>query len=95
MKVTLLGLGGGTAATLTEQGRRALEGAELVVGAGRLLEGLPPGVTGRRVRADRAREVREALDRAEADRVCVVYSGDTGFHSGARTLLPLLEGLEV
>ena len=95
MKVTLLGLGGGTAATLTEQGRRALEGAELVVGAGRLLEGLPPGVTGRRVRADRAREVREALDRAGADRVCVVYSGDTGFHSGARTLLPLLEGLEV
>ena len=95
MKVTLLGLGGGTAATLTEQGRQALEGAELVVGAGRLLEGLPPGVTGRRVRADRAREVREALDRAEADRVCVVYSGDTGFHSGARTLLPLLEGLEV
>lgn len=95
MKVTLLGLGGGTAATLTEQGRRALEGAELVVGAGRLLEGLPPGVTGRRVRADRAREVREALDRAEEDRVCVVYSGDTGFHSGARTLLPLLEGLEV
>ena len=95
MKVTLLGLGGGTAATLTEQGRQALEGAELVVGAGRLLEGLPPGVTGRRVRADRAREVREALDRAEADRVCVVYSRDTGFHSGARTLLPLLEGLEV
>ena len=29
MKVTLLGLGGGTAATLTEQGRQALEGAEL------------------------------------------------------------------
>ena len=41
MKVTLLGLGGGAAGTWTEDARLALERAEAVFGAPRLLAGLP------------------------------------------------------
>ena len=41
MTVTLIGLGGGTADTLTAEARRILEQAEPVIGAGRLLEALP------------------------------------------------------
>lgn len=90
MRVTLAGLGCGTAATLTAEVREALEGADLLIGASRLLESLPAGLTPRRERAVRPGDILEALLSAEAETPCVLYSGDTGFYSGARTLLPLL-----
>ena len=95
MKVTLLGAGGGTAATLTDQGRRALETADLIVGAERLLAGLPSGLTAQRIRAVQPWDILRILQSAEFSHACVVYSGDTGFYSGARSLLPLLDGFQV
>ena len=41
MKVTLIGLGMGDQATLTWEGRQALEAADMVIGAQRLLDSLP------------------------------------------------------
>ena len=38
MKITLIGMGSGTPASLTAAGRDALLGAELILGARRLLE---------------------------------------------------------
>lgn len=97
MQVTLAGLGCGTAATVTEEVRQALAGAEVLVGAARLLESLPETFTPRRVRAVRPREIVEALRASGCERACVLYSGDSGFYSGARVLLPLLaeENMEV
>ena len=91
MKVTLVGLGMGEMDTLTLGGRRALEEAELVIGAPRLLAGLPPEISGRREAAIRAEEILACIQSQEpATRICVVYSGDLGFYSGAKSLRPLL-----
>lgn len=90
MQVTLAGLGCGTAATVTAEVRAALEEAEILVGAVRLLESLPEGLTPRRVCAVKPREIMEALLASGCEHACVLYSGDSGFYSGARVLLPLL-----
>lgn len=89
MRVTLLGLGAGTPETLTAEAREALERAELIVGAPRLLESLPE-TEGKKRAAVRAEEIADILTRAGAAEACAVFSGDTGFHSGAKALMPLL-----
>ena len=91
MRVTLAGLGCGGPGTMTEEVREALARADYLVGAKRLLEDLPEGLTARRDAAVRPEEITALLAAAEAREACVLLSGDTGFHSGARRLLPLLE----
>ena len=90
MQVTLIGLGGGTYDTLTQQAREVLETAPLILGAKRLLEHLPKH-DARKVSAVRSQEILDLLQAAQEETACVVFSGDTGFYSGAKGLLPLLE----
>lgn len=90
MQVSLLALGGGTAATLTAEGREALLRADCIVGASRLLQQLPEGCTENRRAATKPQQILEALQADAYDRAVVVYSGDTGFYSGCRNLAPLL-----
>lgn len=91
MTVTLIGLGGGTADTLTAEAGKALEQAEAVLGAGRLLENLPHIEQQTRIIETRAVEIYARLQSLNAERPCVVYSGDTGFYSGASGLIALLK----
>ena len=91
MQVSLLALGGGTGETLTAQSRTALLQADCIVGAARLLEQLPAGCTTHRAAATKPRQILEALQQGGASHGAVVYSGDTGFYSGCRSLIPLLE----
>ena len=96
MKVTLIGLGCGTADTLTRQAEDCLREADCVIGARRLLAELPR--TGAEQIAEyRPREILNLLTARRERRVCVVYSGDTGFYSGAAQLISLLgeNGIEV
>ena len=90
MLVTLVGLGCGAAATMTAEGLEALRRADCLLGAGRLLAAVPENGTAKRVEAARPRQILDALLESGAERPCVVYSGDTGFYSGARGLLALL-----
>lgn len=90
MRVYLVGSGCGTADTLTGQGLAAIREAELIVGAPRLLRGLPPH-SARCEAAAGAEDIVRLLTDSGCRRACVVYSGDTGFYSGAKGLLPLLE----
>ena len=92
MNVTLLGLGGGAPENATVEAWDALESAELVIGAMRLLDTLPEVEGQRRFAAVRAEEIAALLSRESAESACVVMSGDTGFYSGAKGLLPLLGG---
>lgn len=89
MQVTLIGIGVG-ADTLTREAWEALEQAEPVLGARRLLESLPAVEGQTRLAAARADEIMTLLREVDAPRPCVVFSGDTGFHSGATGLLALL-----
>lgn len=90
MTVTLMGIGCGTEATLTGEVRRELEQARLIIGARRMLEDLPPHGAETRI-AYKAADILEMIQQTSVERVCVVYSGDTGFYSGAKSLLPLLQ----
>ena len=90
MIVTLVGLGCGTAATMTAEAAEAVRAADCLLGAGRLLAALPENGTAKRVEATRPRQLLEAILESGAERPCVVYSGDTGFYSGTRGLLALL-----
>ena len=90
MKVILASAGGGTPDTLTAQCARALAEAQCIIGASRLLDAL--SVSARKIAATRPAEVCQAVQDAQeyADTCVVLYSGDTGFYSGAMPLLPLL-----
>ena len=90
MQVTLAALGGGTPETMTAGCTAALEQAGCVIGAKRLLEQLPRGCTENRIAAINPEAILDEILRQNTD-CAVVYSGDTGFYSGARGLLPLLE----
>ena len=95
MEVTLVGTGMGDWDTLTLAGWKAMEQAELLVGARRLVEGLPPAIKGRREGAVLPDQIAQLLRQGGARRACVLLSGDTGFYSGARGLLPLLDFCQV
>ena len=95
MQVTLVGLGCGTQATITAEGRQALTCAALILGAPRLLEDLPEGCTENRIAAVRAREIVSHLLSAAAETACVVFSGDTGFYSGCAPLAALLREAKI
>lgn len=90
MRVTLAALGGGTPETMTLECAAALKTAGCIIGAKRLLELLPEGCTQNRIAAIRPGAILEEIRRQGTD-CAVVYSGDTGFYSGTRGLLPLLE----
>ena len=89
MRVTLVSLGGGLEHTVTAECAAALREAGCIIGARRLLEHLPQGCTDRRIAAVKPQEVLDAV-LAQGRGCAVVYSGDAGFYSGARGLLPLL-----
>lgn len=91
MQVNLLALGGGTTDTLSEESRRVLLQAQQIVGASRLLEQLPEGCTTNRAASTKPEQILQALQAVPCEQAAVVYSGDTGFYSGCRNLVPMLE----
>lgn len=95
MNVTLIGMGSGQPENLTLQGLAALRQADLILGAQRLLAVLPAGCTENRAAAYRPDEVAELLQTSGAENAVLVYSGDTGFYSGASAMMEKLEALGV
>ncbi len=95
MNVTLIGMGSGQSENLTLQGLAALRQADLILGARRLLAVLPAGCTENRAAAYRPDEVAELLQTSGAENAVLVYSGDTGFYSGASSMMEKLEALGV
>lgn len=97
MTTYLTAIGGGTFPTLTGEALRALMQADIIFGWERTLKDLPEDVTSNRVAVKGSGTLFELLREAEARRdpsietAVVVYSGDTGFYSGARILLPKLK----
>ncbi|MBS6195032.1 MAG: precorrin-6A reductase [Clostridiales bacterium] len=90
-KISLVGIGMGTADTLTAEGKRELEEADLLIGAGRMLEQIQrPGQTV--VNAYKPEEICGYIkEHTEFHRAAVALSGDVGFYSGAKKLLALLK----
>lgn len=88
--ITLIGMGAGTPETLTAQSLAALQRADWIFGAKRLLEQLPAGCTEHRKALYKAEEILAWIAENKAETPVVLYSGDTGFYSGAAGLLEQL-----
>ena len=97
MKITLVGMGMGNPDTLTRAAWSALEQAQRMIGARRLLEALPPHFGGLRLEAVAPQAILRLIEEAPKEKICVVFSGDTGFYSGAKKVTALLQekGYEV
>ncbi|MBM6829803.1 precorrin-6y C5,15-methyltransferase (decarboxylating) subunit CbiE [Anaerotignum lactatifermentans] len=89
MRVILTAMGGGWEDSLTMECRKALAQADLIIGAKRLLDALPEELSAKKKAAVKAEEILAALEEGEAV-CCILFSGDTGFYSGTRLLLPQL-----
>ena len=94
MKVFLIGCGCGRA-SWTAEAETALLAADLILGPARLLRELPEEVKGEKKEAALPAEVAEAIHAFDGERVSVMLSGDSGFFSGAKTLVSMLEGMEL
>ncbi|HML37858.1 MAG TPA: precorrin-6y C5,15-methyltransferase (decarboxylating) subunit CbiE [Bacillota bacterium] len=90
-KIYLVGIGMGNAETLTEQGRKAVEESELLIGAERMVKSFP-NYQGDVCYAISPEKIMDAiLEHPSCRRVAVVFSGDVGFFSGAKKLNQVIE----
>lgn len=89
-KVSLVGIGMGTAETLTAEGKEACKKAQLLIGAKRMLE-----AADQRQHTYASYQPEEIVnyikEHPEYENVAVLLSGDAGFYSGASRLLKRLE----
>lgn len=93
--VTLIGMGSGKWEALSAQAQQAVRSAGLVFGAKRLLAGLPPECTARQFALYQPADILETLAQNPGQDAAVLYSGDTGFYSGASGLLTPLRTLGI
>lgn len=88
MKVYIVGIGMGTAETLTYKAMEAIEKSDVLIGAERMLK----PYKGKRLfveyRASEIYKILESLDNNSI--VSVLFSGDTGFYSGAGGILDII-----
>ena len=92
MKIILIGCGCGEQ-SLTAEAAEAIRQADILVGSRRLLDLFGGGK--HCIEAVRPEEIASALKSSCCETACALFSGDSGFYSGARRLLSLLEGEDV
>ena len=94
MKVYIVGTGAEGENSLTKEAKTAIDSAGLLIGAERMLK--PYVGSGKEVFAGyRPEMIAEKLSSCEHSAAAVLMSGDCGFFSGAKKLLPLLADHEV
>lgn len=94
-KVSIVGIGPGSRGGMTEETRRAIEQADCLIGAKRMLESVTTGVQSLHHAISPIDITDYIMTHREHRRFAVVMSGDTGFFSGTKKLLPMLEGCQV
>jgi len=93
MKISIVGTGMGNQALLTLGGLAAIQDADLLIGAQRLIAAYPQKKTASEIYSDQILKVIE--NNQDLAQITIIMSGDTGFYSGTKKLLPLLEGYTV
>lgn len=94
MKVCIVGTGMDGENTLTRQAEKIINGSELLIGAERMLK--PFIQSGKKIFVSyKPQEIAQKLNSSECSSAAVLMSGDCGFFSGTRKLLPLLEKHDV
>lgn len=85
MKVSIVGIGMGNPDTMTLQAAAAVEHAQCLIGAQRLLDAFPKAHAPK-VSAVKPQDIVAALLTCGCEHAAVLMSGDVGFHSGASRL---------
>lgn len=91
MSLHIIGMGMGNAGTLTGDAREAIEQAELLIGAERLLHALPDQYKAERYTRVNTDEIANLIANHSEKKTCVLMSGDTGFYSGTKSLLERID----
>ena len=93
--VYILGIGPGSCETMTKEVYRAIKEADCLIGAKRMLEEVA-ALNQRVYYAISSQDIADfILTHREYRRFAVVMSGDTGFFSGTKKLIPLLDSCKV
>lgn len=92
-KAYLIGTGTGSIGMLTVAAQEAISACGLIIGAARLLEPFADAPC-EKMALTRTSEIVRALQDAQADEACVLFSGDVGFYSGTSLLLKALAALD-
>mgnify|MGYP000846036312 FL=1 len=93
-KIWIVGAGPGCRDNLTEAALSALHAAQLLIGSRRLLSEFWDFPC-RKAASVAPQEIARLIRESGADRICVLFSGDVGFYSGAAKLYPLLSRYQV
>ena len=91
-KISLVGIGMGAEKTLTLEGKKALNEAELLIGAKRMTEAVqkPGQMVLHEYRSEKI--VEYIREHPKYRTVAIALSGDVGFYSGAKKLINQLDG---
>lgn len=93
--VDIIGIGPGNPEWLSVAAREALRRADCLIGAGRMLA-IAEKSNKKQYEAIAPERIAAIIrDQKSARHVAVLMSGDSGFYSGSRKLLPLLDGWDV
>jgi precorrin-6Y C5,15-methyltransferase (decarboxylating) len=89
--VYLIGAGGGSKSGMTGDALRAIKDSRCIIGSPRLLAGAEPLITGKpRYALTAAAEIIACIAQQDEPSIGILFSGDSGFYSGAKRLIPLL-----
>ena len=99
LEISLVGIGMGNEDTLTVGGKKAIGKADMILGAERMIEPFRKQYPGKQFVCeylagrilDAIRERSQQTEPGHKLRAAVLYSGDTGFYSGAATLHKVLD----
>ena len=94
-RIDIVGIGMGSPETLTREAEAALDGCDCMIGAKRMLEAASRSGIPAYAEIAPAKIAATIAEHPEHRCVAVVMSGDSGFFSGTKKLLPLLAGHDV
>lgn len=94
-KVTVIGVGMGNLDTLTIEGEKALKESDIIIGSTRMLKAVSP-FNKVNFNSYKSKEIIDFINNnLEYKNICIVYSGDIGFYSGATSLIRELKNFEI
>ncbi len=93
-KISIIGIGMDGGQTMSREALEAVAAAEVLIGAERVLSYFP-GFAEEQLRSYKPEEIAACIEMSRFSSIAVLMSGDTGFFSGTKKLMPLLSKYDV
>lgn len=89
--ITIAGIGMGNPDLLTKEVRCALLDADLIIGAKRMKDALPKNCQAQYHETYDGKQILSMIEETAAENIVICMSGDSGFYSGTKGLIGILE----